>query len=86
VRKFVAQKSRQVERLGGFGGKADVLNLYETMLGDPGFLPRDIARYRAVTPERVQAFARKYLRDGERLELTVEPAAKKTASAVGGAP
>jgi zinc protease len=84
VRKFVAQKSRQVERLGGFGGKADVLNLYETMLGDPGFLPRDIARFRAVTPERVQAFARKYLPDGARLELTVTPAAKKTANAAGG--
>ena len=81
VRKFVAQKARAVERIGGFGGKADVLNEYQTFLDDPGYLPRDIARYRAVTPALVRAFANKYLLDGQRIELTVEPAAQKQASA-----
>jgi zinc protease len=81
VRKFVARKARAVERLGGFGGKADVLNQYETFLGNPGFLPRDIARYRAVTPALVKAFANKYLPDDRRLELTVQPAGAKSASA-----
>jgi zinc protease len=83
VRKFVAQKTRQVERLGGFGGKADVLNQYQTLLGNPGYLPRDVARYRAVTPEMVKAFANRYLPDDRRIELDVEPAGKGEA---GGAP
>ena len=49
-RNIIANRLRTVERIGGFGGKADLLDLYETFLGDPGYLPRDIARYRAVTP------------------------------------
>ena len=39
-----------LERIGGFGGKADVLNLYNTFLGDPGKVDADINRYRALTP------------------------------------
>jgi zinc protease len=68
-----------VERIGGFGGKADLLNMYETYLGDPGYLPRDLARYRAVTPEAVKAFANKYLLDDKRIELDVVPMQKKMA-------
>ena len=82
-RNIIANRLRTVERIGGFGGKADLLDLYETFLGDPGYLPRDIARYRAVTPAAVQAFANKYLLDGKRVELDILPMAKKTASAQG---
>jgi zinc protease len=80
-RNIIANKLRTLERVGGFGGRADLLNEYETYLGDPGYLPRDIARFRAVTPEAVKAFANKYLADEKRIELDVVPAAKKTASA-----
>ncbi|HUJ26913.1 MAG TPA: pitrilysin family protein [Myxococcales bacterium] len=83
-RNIVANRLRTLERIGGFGGRADVLNEYQTYLGDPGYLPRDLARYRAVTPEAVQAFAKKFLEDGKRIELEVVPA-KKTAAAEGGA-
>ena len=38
-----------LERIGGFGGKADVLNQYNTFLGDPGKIEADLGRYRAVT-------------------------------------
>jgi zinc protease len=72
-RNFIASKVRQVERI---AGRADILNKYETYLGDPGFLPRDIARYRAVTADSIKAFANKYLPDDKRLELTIVPAAK----------
>ena len=82
-RNMIANRLRGIERIGGFGGKADQLNAYETFLGDPGYLPRDIARYRAVTPQAVQAFATKYLVDDKRIELDVVPAAKKTAQAEG---
>ena len=79
-RNIVANRLRSVERIGGFGGKADRLNEYEIFLGDPGYLPRDIARYRAVTKEAVQAFAKKFLVDDKRIELDVVPLQKKTAS------
>ncbi|HWE23654.1 MAG TPA: pitrilysin family protein [Myxococcales bacterium] len=81
--KIVAGDLRSLER---GSARADILNQYEMWLGDPGFLPRDLARYRAVTPAAVQAFARKYLPDDRRLELTTVPAAKRTASAPGGQP
>jgi zinc protease len=86
VRNIVAGKLRTVERIGGFGGKADLLNLYETFLGDPGYLPRDIARYRAVTPQAVQDFAQKFLVPQRHIELDVMPAARAGASAQGAQP
>jgi zinc protease len=82
-RNIIANRLRTVERIGGFGGKADLLNNYQVFLGDPGYLPKDIARYRAVTPEAVQAFAQKYLVADQRIELDVVPAGKKTASVEG---
>ena len=82
-RNIIASRLRTVERIGGFGGKADLLNNYQVFLGDPGYLPRDIARYRAVTPASVQAFANKILVPAESIELDVVPAPKKTASAEG---
>ena len=82
-RNILAAKLRTLERIGGFGGKADLLNEYQTYLGDPGFLPRDLARYRAVTKEAVQAFANKYLLDEKYIELDIEP--QKQGAAAGGA-
>jgi zinc protease len=84
-RNLVAGRMRELERV---GGRADLLNTYQTFLGDPGYLPRDLARYRAVTPEAVRAFAKKYLVPDKRIELDVVPApaaapAKKTAQAEG---
>ena len=81
--KIIAGQLRALER---GSARADILNQYEMWLGDPGFLPRDLARYRAVTPQSVQAFARKYLPDDRRLELTTMPAPRRTASAPGGQP
>jgi zinc protease len=41
-----------LERLGGFGGLADRLNQYNQFLHDPGYLPKDLARYdRAATAD-----------------------------------
>ena len=48
--------------------------------GIRAYLPKDLARYRAVTPEKVQAFARKYLLREERAVLNVEPAPKAQAT------
>ena len=74
-RQFIASRVRGLERI---GSRADQLNKYQTYLGDPGWLAQDLARYRAVTPATVQAFAQKYLADDRRIELTTLPKAKVT--------
>lgn len=56
-----------LERLGGFGGVADLLNQYNHHLGDPGFLAADIQRYRDATPESVRDFAGRYLAPSARV-------------------
>jgi zinc protease len=53
-----------LESIGGFGGRADQLNMYNVMAGDPGYLAKDFARYLQVTPEQVQQAAHKYLTAG----------------------
>ena len=50
-----------LQRLGGFGGVADMLNYYNQYTGDPGYLPKDLARYDAVTPARVKKLAQETL-------------------------
>jgi zinc protease len=50
-----------LENLGGFGGIADRLNTYDHYLSDPGYLPKDIQRYRDVTPASVKGFAQDQL-------------------------
>jgi len=62
-----------LEPVGGFGGRAAVLNRYYFDTGDPGYLPRDLARYRAVTAEGVRAAVASTLRPDARVVLTVLP-------------
>ncbi len=83
-RVILAGKLRGIERIGGFGGKADLLNRYEMYEGDPGYLGKDLARYRAVTADAVKAFANKYLLNDKRVILDIEPAGGAPANASGG--
>ncbi len=64
---------RSLQRVGGFGGKADRLNEYQMMTGDPGFVRRDLARYRRVTPAAVQDAARRFLDGRPAVWLSVVP-------------
>lgn len=50
-----------MQSLGGFGGRADMLNRYNHYLRDPGYLAADLRRYDAVTPESVRALAQQLL-------------------------
>ena len=36
----------RLQTVGGFGGKSDQLNAYNTFLGDPGYFEQDLERYR----------------------------------------
>ncbi|WP_158941803.1 pitrilysin family protein [Granulicella sp. S190] len=57
----VTAKITGLQRLGGFGGVADTLDRYNQFLGDPGYLPKDIARYQAATIASVKQTASQYL-------------------------
>jgi zinc protease len=46
-----------LQRLGGFGGVADVLNQYNHYLGDPGYLAKDLSRYETAAAGSVQKMA-----------------------------
>jgi zinc protease len=67
----------RMERVGGFGGKADQLNAYYTNTGDPDWFNEDLARYRALSPSDIRAAAENFLPAGRRVELTVMPAGSK---------
>ena len=66
----------RLQSVGGFGGKADQLNRYNVMWGDPGSFNKDLARYEKVTAKDVQRAAKKYL-TMERVALSVVPMGKK---------
>ena len=69
-RTVVGGMVRSVERI---SGKADQLNAYTFWTGDPGYLPKDVARYRAVTPAQVHEAARTMLPTDRLLVMDVEP-------------
>jgi zinc protease len=64
---------RALERVGGFSGKAERLNEYYFLTGNPGFVRRDFARYGRVTGESVREHARSYLEAAHGVVLSVVP-------------
>ena len=56
-----------LQLVGGFGGVADQLNLYNHYVGKPDYLTEDIMRRRRVTPESVRQFAQRYLAPNARV-------------------
>jgi predicted Zn-dependent peptidase len=53
--------------------RGETLQHYNHATGDPGFLEKDIARMRAVTPETIQAAVDKYLAKDRRAVLIARP-------------
>ena len=68
---------RSMERVGGFGGKADQLNAYYKSAGSPDYFQKDLERYRAVTAADIKAAVEKYLPKDRRVELSVVPGENK---------
>ena len=62
-----------LERLGGFGGKADLLNQYNTYLGSPGFFTRDYERFDRVTTTGIRDVSQRYLNKPDRLAVVFTP-------------
>ncbi len=68
---------RSMERVGGFGGKANQLNSYYKAAGQPDYFQKDLDRYRAVTAADIKAVVEKYLPKDRRVELSIVPGEKK---------
>ncbi|HEY3115774.1 MAG TPA: pitrilysin family protein [Chloroflexota bacterium] len=81
VNRLEAQHVRQLESVGGFGGRANLLNFYNVFTGDPGRVNQDFDRYVRVTPADVQRVARQYFGPG-RVRLLVSPKADTAPSTV----
>ncbi len=54
-------------------GRAALLQRYQVLTGDPGFVPKDLARYRAVTPDSTLAAVNGFLTRERRAVLVVRP-------------
>src|SRR5690606_232093 len=64
----------RMERLGGFGGRADQMNAYATRTGNPDYFAEDLGRYQVLSPADIQAAAQTWLPADRRIELSVVPA------------
>ena len=76
---FESDRIRYLERTGGFYGKADLLNHYNFMAGDPAVINTDLERYMAVQPEDVSRVASSL--GGHRVRLEVLPEESHTTTA-----
>jgi zinc protease len=77
VNQYEAGYLDRLERVGGFGGKADQLNAYFVQTGNPDYFNEDLARYRAVDPRDISTVAATTLRDDTRVVLSIVPTGKK---------
>lgn len=73
-----------LDRLEGAGGKADQLNNYFKLTGNPDYFYEDFARYKAVDAKDIQSVCDKYLVDDGRVLLSVVPLGKKELAAAKG--
>ncbi|MGB9509277.1 MAG: insulinase family protein, partial [Candidatus Acidiferrum sp.] len=75
--------ARIMERIGGFGGKSDILASCQTFEGDPDCYKTYLKRIQAATPASVKKAAVEWLSDGDYvLQVTPYPTDYKTGPAI----
>jgi zinc protease len=67
-----------LQRLGGFGGVADRMDYYNYYTGDPGYLPKDVARFQHVSVASVRKLAEADLVDAKSVVVTTVQGEKVT--------
>ncbi|MCC7074385.1 MAG: insulinase family protein [Deltaproteobacteria bacterium] len=67
-------ETRRLSSLRHLVGRAELLQSYQLYAGEPGFLPKDLARFRAVTPESTLAAVNGFLTRDRRAVAVVRPA------------
>jgi zinc protease len=76
-RAVAAIQTRLLQRLEKVTTLADTLNSYNQQAGDPDFVGKDLARYRAVTPQAVSAVVAAQLRKDARVVASTLPGAQQ---------
>jgi zinc protease len=84
INQWEADFLKTLEQVGGFGGKADLLNRYFVYTGNPDYFNEDRARYRSVGAQDIQAVVRRYLDDDARVVLSVVPEGRRELAAESG--
>ncbi len=80
---YVAGFVRGIERIGGFGGKSDILAMNQTYRGDPGFYQTTLKTVREATARDLQNAAKAWLtEDVYLLKVHPYPAYETTTSTV----
>ncbi|HET9832588.1 MAG TPA: pitrilysin family protein [Vicinamibacterales bacterium] len=64
---------QRLQTVGGFGGKSDQLNAYNTYLGRPDYFSEDLGRYARVTHDSLRRTVKNYLHEGRRVTLSIVP-------------
>ncbi|WP_062265453.1 M16 family metallopeptidase [Endozoicomonas arenosclerae] len=80
--RFTSDFIRETERVGGFGGKSDILAFGEVYHSNPGFYKTSAQQLAEATPESIQATGEEWLTDGVYVQ-TVVPYLKYTAATEG---
>ena len=73
--KILAGFIRGIQRIGGFGGKSDLLATCQTYTGDPGCYQKNLAYLDAITPSKMKATFAKWIDDTPYV-LTILPTDK----------
>ena len=71
-----AHEAAFLRRLESVLGRSITLATYAVQAKDPGFLAKDLARYRAVTAAQIKAVTAKYLGPNAHVTLTIRPGKK----------
>jgi zinc protease len=81
IERGVAQTEAQfiyrLQTIGGFGGKGDQLNAYNTFAGNPGYFDADRQRYLDVTSAGAAAAVSRWLVDAASVSLSVVPKGRR---------
>jgi zinc protease len=77
-----AQFMFRLQTVGGFGGKGDQLNAYNTFIGDPDFFTRDLGRYQQVTPASLREAVARDLPGRPRVTLSIVPRGRAASLAI----
>jgi zinc protease len=72
-----AQFIYRLQTIGGFGGKGDQLNAYNTFVGDPGYFNGDRQRYFDVTSQAAAASLDRWLVKAPHVSLSVVPKGRR---------
>ena len=76
VNQYEASFLDRLQSIGGFGGKADLLNRYLYFTGNPDYFNEDLERYKAVSAKDVSAMAKTYLPGDAKVVLSIVPEGK----------